>query len=61
MLYYPNASEFRVNVPVNRELLDVIDEARHPLRLSRAEFARRAFVAYCETVSRKASVTISAA
>jgi len=48
----PDATELRVNVPVNRNLLDVIDEARLPLRLSRAEFGRRAFAAYCEQVSR---------
>lgn len=53
MLYNPDATECRVNVPMNRELLDVIDQARLPLRLSRAEFARRAFVAYCEQTSRK--------
>jgi len=51
----PDATRFQVNTPLTRELLDLIDQARLPLRLSRAEFARRAFAAYCEQTSWEAA------
>jgi hypothetical protein len=49
----PDATRFQVNVPLSREALNLIDDARLPLRLSRSAFAKQALVAYVEQVSKK--------
>lgn len=49
----PDAIRFQINVPLSREALNVIDDARLSLRLSRSAFTKQALAAYCEQVSRK--------
>lgn len=48
MSQYNETSKYQVNAPVTREMMDMVDDARWPLRISRAEFARRALAAYVE-------------
>lgn len=51
MLYNPDLTKRQVNAPVTREMLDMVDDARWRLRISRAEFARRALAAYVEQIT----------
>lgn len=47
--------KYQVNAPVTREMLDLVDDARWPMRISRAEFARRALAAYVAKLSQEAA------
>jgi hypothetical protein len=47
--------KYQVNAPVTREMLDIVDDARWPLRISRAEFARRALAAYVAQITTRAA------
>jgi hypothetical protein len=51
----PKANECQINAPVTRELFEQFEDARYALRVTRAEFARRAFAAYLAQVPRKAA------
>ncbi|MCK1410196.1 ribbon-helix-helix domain-containing protein [Bradyrhizobium sp. 76] len=53
MFYDPMATKFQINCPASKELAAAVDAARIPMRLSRAEFTRRALQAYVEQASRK--------
>lgn len=52
---YNEITKYQVNAPVTREMLDMVDDARWPLRISRAEFARRALAAYVEQIIQRAA------
>ncbi|SCB30421.1 hypothetical protein GA0061099_1004461 [Bradyrhizobium yuanmingense] len=52
---YNELAKYQVNAPVTREMLDLVDDARWPLRISRAEFARRALAAYVEQMTTQRS------
>lgn len=52
---YNELAKYQVNAPVTREMLDLVDDARWPLRISRAEFARRALAAYVEQMTTQKS------
>lgn len=50
---YNEPARYQVNAPCTREMMDAVDDARWPLRISRAEFARRALAAYVEQMTAK--------
>jgi hypothetical protein len=51
----PDATKFQVCTPVPREMIEAVDAARLPLRLSRSAFAKKALAAYVEQIAREAA------
>lgn len=53
--YNHDAEKSWINTPVTRGLFEMVEDARWPMRISRAEFARRALAAYVAKVSQGAT------
>lgn len=55
MIHNQDVAKYQVNAPVTREMLTMVDDARWSMRISRAEFARRALAAYVEQMTTQKS------